>query len=162
MPHASYAPNVSVRGDSRGFQGAAIGNFAENLSGVQLSAISNIAYGELNGFQAGLANYSGKARGVQLGLVNIAREHHGAPIGLINAVGDGMLAFNLYASDTSAANFAVKMGSRYFYSILGYGIYPVGDKNERRDSVITGLGGHIDFHPLWLEIDLVGHMLHRD
>ncbi len=154
--------NASANGFSKGFQGAGIGNFADSFRGAQMSGISNVAYGKLHGFQGGLTNYAGEVHGVQLGLVNIAREHHGAPIGLINAIGNGMLAFSLWGSDTSVANFGLKMGSRHFYSILGYGVYPMGGKDERRDSLISGLGGHFDFNPIWLELDLAYHWNHAN
>ncbi len=154
--------NASANGFSQGFQGAGIGNFAHSFRGAQMSGISNVAYGELRGFQGGLTNYAGEIYGVQLGLVNIAKKHHGAPIGLINAIGDGMLGLTLWGSDTSVANFGLKMGSRHFYSILGYGVYALGGKDERRDSLISGLGGHFDFDPIWLELDLAYHWIHAD
>jgi caspase domain-containing protein len=150
-------------GESYGFSAAGIGNYADTVTGVQIAGISNAARTELNGMQIGLTNYAKHhSRGVQLGLVNVAKTSDGVPIGLINAIGDGMLALTLWGSDNSMGNFAVKMGSRHFYSILGYGAHPIGDEDERRDSLIAGLGGHFDFEPIWLEIDFLTHSLHKD
>ncbi len=148
-------------GDFKGFQGAGIANYAKSIKGVQVSGIANVASGEVHGLQAGLINYGTRVRGTQIGLINIAaKEMKGAPIGLINYAGDGILAPTIWGSDNSAVNIGLKMGSKYVYGILGWGIHPV--PGEERDSLISGLGGHIDFDPLWLEIDLLNHWLHRE
>jgi hypothetical protein len=54
------------------------------------------------------------------------------------------------------------MGSRHVYSVLGYGAHPIGGEDNRRDSLFAGLGGHLDFDPLWFELDAVSHWLHGD
>ncbi|MCP4676844.1 MAG: caspase family protein [Deltaproteobacteria bacterium] len=154
--------NVNATGHSKGFQGAGISNFSDSFKGAQVSGIANIVHGELRGFQGGLINYAGEVHGVQLGLVNVSRKNDGVPIGLINVVGNGMLAPTMWYTDTSLLNIGLKMGNRHFFSILGYGIHPLGGRDERRDSVIAGLGGHFDFDPIWLEIDIVTHWLHRN
>ncbi len=150
--------NVAA-GSMTGFQGAGVANYAESVRGAQISGIANIAPGEVRGLQAGLINYGTRVHGAQIGLINIAsKEMKGAPIGLINYAGDGILAPMIWGSDNSAVNLGLKMGSRYVYGILGWGIHPV--PGEERDSLISGLGGHIEFDPVWLEIDIVTHWMH--
>jgi hypothetical protein len=160
---AAGIANVTT-GHMTGFQGAGISNYSHSLKGVQVSGIANVAPGEVSGFQGGLINVGGSVKGAQVGLVNIAtKKMKGAQIGLVNYAGDGVLAPALWASDTSLLNLGLKMGSRHVYSILGWGLHPIGDKDERRDSVIAGLGGHIDFKaPVWLELDLTTHWMHKD
>ncbi len=151
--------NVSMTDHSQGFQGAGIVNVAESIKGAQVAGIANVAYRDLLGFQAGLVNYGGNVRGVQLGLINVSCKNSGAPIGLVNAVGDGMLAPTYWLSDTSLVNVGIKMGSRHVYSILGYGYNPLRREDGDRHAVIAGIGGHIDFSPVWLELDLVHRWL---
>ncbi len=151
----------AVIGDMRGFQGAGVANYAGSIRGVQASGTVNIAAKDMSGLQIGLFNYATRAKGAQIGLVNIAtKEMKGAPIGLVSYAGDGIFAPTLWWSDTSTVNLAMKMGSRHVYGILGYGIHPVGDNH--RDSVISGIGGHIEFDPMWLEIDVVSHFMHDE
>ncbi|MCP4601824.1 MAG: hypothetical protein GY847_15135 [Proteobacteria bacterium] len=152
--------NVAT-GPTIGFQGAGIANYAESIKGAQMSGIANIARGDVTGLQAGLINFGTRVHGAQIGLVNIAlKEMKGAPIGLINYAGDGIFAPTIWGSDNSMLNLGLKMGSRHIYGILGWGIHPIPD--EKRDSLITGLGGHVDLHPVWLDIDLTFHWLHEN
>ncbi|MCP4600958.1 MAG: caspase family protein [Proteobacteria bacterium] len=154
--------NVSATGHAVGFQGAGISNVADSITGAQISGIANVAYGRVRGFQAGLINYGKEVQGVQLGLVNVSQKNDGVPVGLLNVVGNGMLAPAMWWSDSSLVNLGLKIGSRYLYSMVGYGFHPIGDRDERRDSLFTGLGGHLDFNPVWLELDIVFHWLHAD
>jgi len=146
-----------------GLQASGIVNIADgDVHGAQVS-IANEARGQMRGLQAGFVNLGSRVSGVQLGLVNIAYEEmNGAPIGLINYAGDGIMAPAVWGSDTTLINLGLKMGSRYIYSILGAGVDPIGEDENRWASLITGIGGHIDFHPLWFEIDLVTHWLFPD
>jgi hypothetical protein len=168
----SGAANI-VKGHIAGFQGSGVVNYAGSIKGVQAAVINvatgrsdglqagvvNVTTGRVKGLQAGVVNYGGKVRGVQIGIVNIAKEMEGAPIGIINYVGNGILAPTVWVSDTSRYNVGLKMGSRSFYSILGMGLNPVG--SEEWFSTLFGLGSHIDFDPMWLEIDMVHHDLHN-
>ncbi len=56
-------------------------------------------------------------------------------------------------------NVGLKMGSRYVYSLLGFGVHPV---DKGRSAIIAGFGGHVDFHPIWLEVDLSSHFLQEE
>ena len=152
--------NVTT-GNYHGFQGAGIANYSGGTNGAQIAGIANVAAGEMRGLQVGLVNFGTRVTGAQIGLVNIAtKEMKGAPIGLVNFAGDGILAPVFWGSDTSPMNLALQMGSKYVYGILGWGCHP--GKDERRGSLISGLGGHVDFDPGWLEIDLITHWIYED
>lgn len=148
-------------GPFTGFQGAGIANYSGGGAGAQFAGIANVAAGEMRGLQVGLVNFGTRVTGAQIGLVNIAaKEMKGAPIGLANFAGDGLLAPVFWGSDTSPVNLGLQMGSKAVYSILGWGFHP--GREKKRDSMIVGLGGHIDFDPGWLEIDLVTHFMHEN
>lgn len=153
--------NINATGHSQGVQFAAIGNYSQSCTGAQVSSIASVTSGEMRGIQIGLTNYAGVMNGVQVGLINIAREHNGVPIGLINAIGNGMLTLSLWSSDVSTVNIGLKMGSRHFYTLLGYGAYLADGEEQRWDALMVGLGAHFDFNPFWLEIELVSHFRHQ-
>ena len=153
----------AAAGSLKGFQGSGlVGVAGGDLSGAQVSGLVNVAQGETRGAQiSGLFNYGRKVKGTQIGLVNVATEEmDGAPIGLVSYAGDGLLALGLWGSDTSMLNLGLKMGSRYVHSILGGGVHPVGD--NRYFSLFAGLGGHIDFDPFWVDLDLVHYYFQAD
>jgi hypothetical protein len=131
---------------------------------MQASGIANIASRTSNGVQAaGIINVTRRGSGAQIGLINIATEEiKGAQVGLVNYAGNGILAPALWGSDNSLINVGLKMGGRYTYGLLGYGIHPIGDEKQRRDSLFAGFGGHIEIEPLWVELDFVSHFLHAD
>jgi hypothetical protein len=87
----------------------------------------------------------------------MAIENDGVPIGLVNYAGNGMFAPTMWFSDTSVANLGLKMGSKHTYGIYGIGLQPV--KDDGWFSGILGFGGHMDWNPWWLEIDMVYHQL---
>ncbi len=150
--------NISARGDSVGFQGAGITNYASAFRGGQFSGITNVSTDTLKGVQFSLINIGREVRGAQVGLVNIAsRKLDGASIGLINYAGNGILAPSLWASDTSLANLAFKMGSRHIYGLFGAGVHPI--PGQERYSLIYGIGGHLDLDLLWLDLDFSVHKL---
>jgi hypothetical protein len=143
--------NVAREGDTD-FQLSGITNASGSLSGAQISGIANLAMGEVHGLQLGLVNVGRKVSGAQIGLINIATDQmRGASIGLFNFAGDGIFAPTVWGGDTSFMNVGLKSGSRHFYSLVGAGVHPLGDKMGF--SPLFGLGGHIELNPFWLEID---------
>lgn len=153
--------NVSGQGRSSGFQGAGISNYAESFHGVQAAGILNVTGTKLKGTQIGLINYGREVKGAQIGLINIAAKRlDGASVGLINYAGNGILAPTVWTSDTSFVNVGLKMGGPYVYGITGGGMHTLGDTN--RYAIIGGLGGHIDFFRLWVELDLTYNALVTD
>ncbi len=174
-----------VGGDCDGFQAAGganiVGGFMSGMAwagGVNIAgegfdgsqmAPANIAGGDSDGFQGGVVNIAGNLRGVQLGVVNIASELDGPSIGLLNFIGNGIFEPALWYSDTSSFNVGIKMGSRSFYSTIGVGFQPgevgtsgLANPEDRWLSTMFGLGGHLDFGRVWLDIDLVGQQIFKD
>ncbi len=153
-----------------GFQWAGGANLAGGgIDGAQLATV-NIAGGPSEGFQGGVVNIAGRMQGAQLGIVNIADEMDGPSIGLINIIGDGLFEPAFWYTESTAFNAGLKMGSRHFYSTLGFGIQP-GDEgtaavampDDRYFSALFGLGGHIEVsRRFWVDIDVVVHQLYRD
>ncbi|NLH50780.1 MAG: hypothetical protein GX444_19570, partial [Myxococcales bacterium] len=166
-----------------GLQGSLV-NYAGNLRGAQLAEV-NVASGNVTGLQASLVNYASEIRGAQLGLVNVnleadgaavglvnfsrringaqvglvnlAVENNGEAVGLINYAGNGLLAPTVWTSDTGLVNAGVKLGTRHVYTLFGAGLQPL--RHDGWYSAIFGLGGHVDFSPWWLDIDLISHEL---
>jgi hypothetical protein len=163
----SAGANV-VAGKMNGYQGAAVVNYATDMDGAQ-TAIVNVAGRSANGFQGGLVNWGGHMRGTQLGLINVAASMRGAPIGIFNFIGDGLLEPGIWSSDTAWINYGLKMGSRSFYSILGGSVQPgekaspaLKDSKAKYFGFLFGMGTHVDWRYLWLDVDLITHSLHRD
>jgi len=147
-----------------GVQAAAVANYARSARGAQVGSF-NVAGSGMKGLQAGIGNYAAEIRGVQFGIFNISRKMTGIPIGLINFAGDGMLALEFWYSETSLFNMGLKMGSRWFYTILGSSIQPEGanvyaDDDSEYYTLIAGLGGHIRLSKRWwVDIDVLAHRL---
>ena len=142
---------------------------SKRFAGWQSSFFVNYGKGELVGLQtAGLLNYAREVKGVQFGLVNVARKMKGAPIGLVNFVGDGRLVMDLWYSDTSVFNVGIKMGSDWFYTLLGFSVQPEGANIHVQEgsefyTFMAGFGGHIRLGRLfWMDIDAVAHKLFED
>jgi hypothetical protein len=120
---------VDVARQVRGAQLSAI-NVAQDVAGLQLSAVNvagqargfqlaavNVA-GEMKGFQLGAVNVARRAKGFQLGAINIVDEHDGEAFGVITIAKNGIHNATIYTTDTMAANFALKLGTRHLYSAL--------------------------------------------
>lgn len=138
-----------------GAQGALV-NYSDEVTGAQLGLV-NYA-GNVDGGQLGLVNFTPKIDGLQIGLVNVAPEMDGLPIGLINVIGNGILAPMIWISDAPLVSVGVKMGSRHFYSMVGWGNNRQND--EIWSSIFWGIGGHFDFSRIWLDIDLAHHAIY--
>jgi hypothetical protein len=164
--------NVSL-GHVHGAQISGTANYAGSITGLQASVI-NVASGETRGLQLSLINYGGQVHGSQIGIINVAQrvdgasigiinvaqEINGASIGLINYAGNGILEPTIWASDTSPFNIGLKMGSRHFYGILGFGVHPFGGQEYSLDTF--GLGSHLESKHAWFDIDLLYEGLNAD
>jgi hypothetical protein len=147
---SSSGINLGMR-DVRGVQAAAGANWVGGeMTGAQLAAGFNGA-GVVRGTQVGVVNYAGDvagaqvgivnvakvSRGLQLGLINISDEDHGVPIGLISyARRNGMLHLQVFGTETSPANLALKVGGRSIYNTFVFGVRPGREGNR----FTTGLG----------------------
>jgi len=154
----SSAINVSL-GNVRGAQVSAAVNFAGSITGAQVGVI-NVSSGEVHGLQLSVINYGNVVHGTQIGVVNVANEMDGASIGIINYAGNGILEPTIWGSDFSPLNIGLKMGSRHFYGLLGFGIHPFG--KQEYSQTVFGLGGHLEAKPVWVDIDAAHHQLYAD
>jgi hypothetical protein len=153
--------NVSATDNSEGFQAAGLVNYGERVRGFQAAGLVNVARESMTGLQVGLINVGGSVTGAQIGLVNVATaELKGAQIGLVNVGGGIYFAPTMWFSGSSFINTAFKLGGRYTYAILGYGVHP--QEGEERSSLIYGIGGHLDFGKLWVDMDIITQMLMAD
>jgi hypothetical protein len=101
--------------------------------------------------------------GAQVGVVNLADEHNGAPIGIFSFVRKGQIHVDLWASDTSAANIALKTGSKHVYSILAMSYQPSFGDDPYRWSPGIGIGGHIPLGgPKFVNIEALSFHISED
>lgn len=109
-------------GESKGLQISFGTNIAKHLRGAQFSLLGNYAE-NVTGMQVGLINIGNRVRGAQIGLINIAKEVEGVPIGLISVSKSGGVHLNAWSSNTNLANLGLRLGTRHTYSMftLGYG-----------------------------------------
>lgn len=150
--------NINYTGDS--IYGVQIGtvnyvNYAgSNVNtGAQIGVV-NVG-GEIVGAQIGVVNIARKVRGTQIGVVNYADEMSGAPVGIFSFVRKGQIHLDVWASDTSMANIALKTGTRHVYSILAAGYQPSLDDDPYRWSTGIGIGGHIPFGSKFVNVEVL-------
>lgn len=144
-------------GEMRGLQLALV-NFAASFNGMQLG-VANINRFYFRGVQLGLLNFSKSTNGVQLGLMNIALgDFKGAQIGFLNYAGNGILAPVFWVSDTVINNTAIKLGNRYTYGMIGGSSTSLGSR-KATTGILVGFGVHLEFHPVWMEGDVIFHRL---
>lgn len=152
---AQLAGVANVSGiEGIGTQIAGVANVAVlQMSGLQLSGFVNAA-GEFSGAQVGVINITGQGHGVQLGVINIARDVD-VPIGLLSIVRDGQFHVNVWTSEASLLNVGLKTGSRTIYDVIAFGLQPTGGSTRLLAGL--GIGGHVPFAPLFLDIDATGY-----
>ena len=103
----------------RGMQ-VGVGSFSAGpLQGAQI-AVLNVG-GAVKGAQIGVINVADSVDGAQIGVVNVAN-HSTAPIGILNFVRNGYYGLQFYATDLSPTNIGIKMGGKYVYTQLGFGV----------------------------------------
>ncbi len=88
---------LGVRENLTGLDVNLLGSFQQQVCGLQVSGLANIAKVKSHGMNvAGIANLSEAAYGLQLALVfNMTKELHGAQIGLINYTEDCPSGFQI-------------------------------------------------------------------
>lgn len=133
-------------------------NHAPQLAGVQL-ALLNVG-GEVSGAQVGVVNIARKVTGTQVGLLNLADELYGAPVGLLSLARNGQLHVEAFGSDIHAANVAVKLGTKYVYTVGRVG--SDAPMTERAGfSYGLGLGVHLPFEPFFVDFEASVGSHHR-
>ncbi|MDR2900850.1 MAG: caspase family protein [Treponema sp.] len=105
-------------GSLDGFQPGLVNIAGGDSSGFQ-AGLLNIVGGPFGGLQAGLLNISGGGKKVasQIGLVNISGNPNTFTLGLLNFVKDGIFHPAFFMDDMQFANFSLRTGSKYFYTI---------------------------------------------
>ncbi|MFC1718725.1 hypothetical protein ACFL6S_34050 [Candidatus Poribacteria bacterium] len=157
--------NVNYVGDSiHGFQIGTV-NYVNYIGsninrGAQIGVV-NVG-GEIAGSQIGVVNIARKVRGAQIGVVNYADEMDGAPVGIFSFVRKGQIHMDVWASDTSMANIALKTGSKHVYSILAAGYQPPLGDDPYRWSTGIGIGGHIPFGSKFVNIEALSFHVNED
>ena len=137
-------------GEMIGWQAGLI-NYAASLDGWQ-SGLVNVGGYVTRGVQMGLVNTGKATTGVQIGLVNVVKgEFKGVQLGLVNYSGDGIFAPTMWVSDLGSLEMGLKVGNRYTYGIFGSSLTEWGSRSFEHG--IFGMGVHLEFHPVWTEID---------
>jgi hypothetical protein len=133
-------------------------NGASSMRGPQIGVVN---MGRLvDGLQIGVLNLSGKSRGLQLGVLNIAESVDGASVGLINLIGDGYHPVTIWGGDILPLNVGVKLGSRYVYTLLGFGTKSGSKDKDGKERALYGASAGLGVHaPLpgqfFLDVDVV-------
>jgi hypothetical protein len=110
------------------------------------------------GVQLGGVNVAGEAEGFLFGLVNIADELDGEALGLFTWVGGGYRHVEAWVSDSAALNVGFKLGSRHLYAVGALGLDPF---HATRLQAGGGIGGHLPFERLYVDIDALGLVTFR-
>ncbi len=145
----------------RAFRGAQVAggfNGAPRIEGAQIAVVN--WGGDVNGTQVGVVNIAGRVRGAQVGVLNLANHSDGESVGVISLARNGRHHVEAFASDVSAANLALKLGTRYAYTTFVLGAHP-GDRT--RFSYGFGFGWHAPLSArLSMDVDLVGSYISYD
>ena len=168
-----------VRNSFRGLQIGNVNYIGNSMQGVQIGNVNYVNYiganinrgaqigvinvgGEIVGAQIGVINIARKVRGTQIGVVNYADEMSGAPLGIFSFVRKGQIHLDVWASDTSLTNIALKTGSKHVYSILAVGYQPSLGDDPYRWSTGIGVGGHIPFGSKFVNIEALSFHVNED
>ncbi|HEX8436868.1 LA_2272 family surface repeat-containing protein [Archangium sp.] len=174
MVGAQLTTGVNIAaGHSRGLQAAMGLNIAPDMVGVQVSSGLNLARrfvgaqlsllnvgGDVSGAQVGLVNVAKRMKGLQFGLLNVASEAE-TSIGLLNLVGNGQHHVQAWVSDLAMTNVALKIGSRNFHTLFTLGLRPTRHGEPRWWAAGLGLGAHLPFGPLFVDLDVLASSLHE-
>jgi len=146
--------------DANAIQLAGVFNYSGWLNGGQLSLV-NIS-GDVVGAQVGLVNIANDVQGAQIGLFNISNEVIGPTVGVFNVSKRGQFHIDLWVGDNTLPGVGVKMGSQYFHSVISFGAQPVADSlPDMWWMAGGGLGGHLTFDLLFVDIDLMAYMANQ-
>ena len=129
-------------GELKGVGLSGVFSRVERVRGLQLSGVVNVT-DRIRGLQIGLINVAGEVEGAQLGLVNIS-DSPGASLGLFNYAEGGILAAELWASETSMINAGFRIGTPHFYTQLGVGLLSFApDEASQGGEVSFAIGGRV-------------------
>jgi len=160
MVGAQLSSGINIAaGEARGVQASPGLNIVSRLEGAQLSLL-NVG-GDVRGAQVGLINVARRMKGLQLGLINVASEADGANIGLLSLVGNGQHHVQVWGSDLSMTNVALKLGGKHFHTLFTLGLRPERESQQRWWAAGLGFGAHIPFGPLFVDADLLASSLHQ-
>lgn len=132
-----------------GVQIAGLFNASANFAGFQLAPV-NVGR-ELRGLQLGVVNVAGELWGSQFGLVNVATRIHGPAFGLVSIEKDGVLAFEGTIDPDGRAQAAMKVGTRFSYTILSLGAES--PQNPQNWNLSLGLGARLPLGPYFIDAD---------
>ena len=138
---ASGVFNLS-RGDSDGLLFTGGVNVARNINGLSIAGIGNFAQ-ELNGVQSAIVNFSENATGVQIGILNIAKEFEGAPFGVLSIYGNGRKNLDVRFSDGGFTDFSITTGTHRVYNMAMIGYNTLLDREVYRIGFAVGLEKNI-------------------
>ncbi|MBL4654059.1 MAG: hypothetical protein JKY53_14525 [Flavobacteriales bacterium] len=121
--------NVAAK-ESKLLQVAGFINIAGRFKGIQSAGFLNVAGGQSKGVQlSGFANIATDTlKGMQIGILNFSDTLQGASIGLFSYSKRGYHVVEIYGSDFSHVNIALKSGTNYLYNIYEAGIRLSGGK----------------------------------
>jgi len=160
MVGAQLSSGINIAaGEARGVQASPGLNIVSRLEGAQLSLL-NVG-GDVRGAQVGLINVARRMKGLQLGLINVASEADGANIGLLSLVGNGQHHVQVWGSDLSMTNVALKLGGKHFHTLFTLGLRPERESQQRWWAAGMGFGAHLPFGPLFVDLDALASSLHQ-
>jgi hypothetical protein len=124
-----------VRGHTTGLQLALGMNYAERLTGMQVSLI-NVG-GDVDGVQVGVINVARKVRGVMAGVINVADDIDGVPLAPISITKSGGIHPLVWSGSSGLANAGIKFATRHTYTMV------VGNYHRAFDRDFVGGGAFI-------------------
>jgi hypothetical protein len=136
-----------VQGAMRGVQVSGAVNFAERITGPQISVV-NIA-DTVSGAQVGVVNIARTVTGTQIGVVNISRQISGIPFGLITIAENGRQQLQYWGDTDGSQNLGFSLGSTHTYTLFSAGWVP----DTERWSYGIGLGGSVGVSRVFLDFD---------
>jgi hypothetical protein len=152
---------LNLAEEVRGVQAATV-SVARRLTGVQLSVV-NVG-GDVTGSQIGLVNVARRVSGLQLGLVNVSRSADAA-VGLVSAVAEGRHEVEVFATELSPMNVALRLGGRRVHGVLVAGV----DPDEQREveairwTAGGGVGAGFDLSERFtLDVDVIAQTIRYD
>jgi len=139
-----------------------------HVNGIQISGGSNIT-DELYGLQIGLVNINEDGFGGMAGLVNISGSEKMIPLGLVNIIKNGIMHMALYYDDMQFINTSFRSGSKYFYSVMSFGLGSgfsysrLGTEKEGRNIPFgfrMGLGFEFPIKNFFMDFDISGGVIY--
>ncbi len=122
-----FSGGINVAKEIEGMAVAGIGNFSEELMGLQFAGV----------------NFAKKATGLQIGILNIAKEFEGAPIGVLSLYGNGRHNIDARFSDAGFVDFSLTTGTHRVYNMAMIGYNTALDRDVYRIGFAVGLEKNI-------------------